>query len=211
MKLMVLLGCSKSGGAAFGIPLSVRIQDLRKWVFGRASASRNLCLNGFESAELQRIDFTYNRVDSLSHFLRKRGFREQRIDSHDLRIDSDYHRGQLIMRIDSDVLQVDYVLEMVWKRARESIQVPYPLDRRKSVTRDDITRAEVTSGGLRDDDPAYGNSGLPAAYASDPGYILDRSGWLMEPTGLQVHILEDKRSDDAFHGRRSSPLCCYES
>ncbi|MED6149941.1 hypothetical protein PIB30_067402 [Stylosanthes scabra] len=104
-------------------------------------------------------------------------------------------------RIDSDALRVDSILEMVWKRARESIResiprvknlvlekemnekernpaserersyisciVPYPLDRRKSVTRDDIT--------------------------------------------LQVHNLDDKRSDDAFHGRRSSPLRCYES
>ncbi|MED6127108.1 hypothetical protein PIB30_084988, partial [Stylosanthes scabra] len=46
------------------------------------------------AAELQRIDSTCNRVDSLSLFLRKIGFREQRIDSHDPRIDSEEHRGQ---------------------------------------------------------------------------------------------------------------------
>ncbi|MED6150436.1 hypothetical protein PIB30_072292 [Stylosanthes scabra] len=105
MRLMVVLGCSKSRGAAFGVPLSVGIQ-----VFGRASASRNLSLNGFESGfkekdlkyvviavELQRIDSTCNIVDFLSHFLREMGFREQRIDSHDLRISSDFHRGQLII------------------------------------------------------------------------------------------------------------------
>ncbi|MED6184473.1 hypothetical protein PIB30_047795 [Stylosanthes scabra] len=80
MRLMVVLGCSKSRGATFGVPLSIGIQ-----VFGRASASRNLGLNGFESgfkekdlkiaAELQKIDSTCKRVDSLSHFQRKMGFR----------------------------------------------------------------------------------------------------------------------------------------
>ncbi|MED6150802.1 hypothetical protein PIB30_075982 [Stylosanthes scabra] len=49
------------------------------------------------AVQLQGIDSICNRVDSLSLFLRKMGFREQRIDSHDLRIDSSCHRGQLII------------------------------------------------------------------------------------------------------------------
>ncbi|MED6214495.1 hypothetical protein PIB30_103581, partial [Stylosanthes scabra] len=50
--------------------------------------------------ELLRIDSPYNGVDSLSLFLRKMRFRGKRIDSHDLRIDSDYHRGQFGHRMD---------------------------------------------------------------------------------------------------------------
>ncbi|MED6162585.1 hypothetical protein PIB30_071880, partial [Stylosanthes scabra] len=64
------------------------------------------------AAELQGIDSTCNRVDSLSHFLRKIGFREQIIDCHDLRIDSENHRGQLIIRIDSAEAESILLLKM---------------------------------------------------------------------------------------------------
>ncbi|MED6214474.1 hypothetical protein PIB30_103455, partial [Stylosanthes scabra] len=71
-------------------------------------------LRGLNFANLQNCSralvnrFYCNRVDSLSPFLRKIGFREQRIDSHDLRINSDYHRGQLIVIcIDSSPFRVD--------------------------------------------------------------------------------------------------------
>ncbi|MED6135823.1 hypothetical protein PIB30_050251 [Stylosanthes scabra] len=78
-----------------------------------AKALRALNLTILQSiAELQRIDSTCNRVDSLSHFSKKIGFREQRIDSHDLRIDSDYHRGQLGSRIDSYV----NIGVLIWER-----------------------------------------------------------------------------------------------
>ncbi|MED6138903.1 hypothetical protein PIB30_078916 [Stylosanthes scabra] len=66
MRLMVVLGCSKSGGTAFGIPLSVGIQDLRKWVFGQALASRNLGLNGFESGFKEK-DLKHNCSRALEN------------------------------------------------------------------------------------------------------------------------------------------------
>ncbi|MED6174449.1 hypothetical protein PIB30_069072 [Stylosanthes scabra] len=89
------------------------------------------------AAELQGIDSTCNRVDSLSYFLRKIGFREQRIDSHDLRIDSENHRGQLIVicidsspsklqRIDSAEARVDSTSEIGLKGGPRFISTENP-------------------------------------------------------------------------------------
>ncbi|MED6200137.1 hypothetical protein PIB30_082277 [Stylosanthes scabra] len=118
MRLMVVLGCSKSGGATFGIPLSVGIQ-CPELVF---EVQNPLGVDSSSSESIPR-------------------------------------RKNLVLEKEMNEKERNPTGEK--ERSYISCIVPYPLDRKKSVTRDDITRAEVTSGGLRADDPAYDNSGLP--------------------------------------------------
>ncbi|MED6113719.1 hypothetical protein PIB30_073457 [Stylosanthes scabra] len=69
-----------------------------KTCFGRTSVSVTLVLNveiGLHEKQFCRNAAEPQRIDSLSYFPKKNGFREQRVDSHDLRIDSECHRGLL--------------------------------------------------------------------------------------------------------------------
>ncbi|MED6201870.1 hypothetical protein PIB30_099432 [Stylosanthes scabra] len=76
MRLMVVLGCSKSGGAAFGIPLSVGIQGAKR----------------FESLHL-RILQNYSRAPENRFYLQQSRFSEpfskKNGISRPFRVDSD--------------------------------------------------------------------------------------------------------------------------
>ncbi|MED6135582.1 hypothetical protein PIB30_047905 [Stylosanthes scabra] len=113
MRLMVVLGCSKSGGAAFGVPLSVGIQKC-----SRAPENRFYLKQSRFSEPFPKKKGT-SRAKNRFPLIENRFRFSQRPIDHLNKDESDLKRLQ---QSDSDVLRVDSALEMVWKRARESIR-----------------------------------------------------------------------------------------